>query len=103
MNVDSFACFDVVFLEKKRVMRLPSQKKRYLFCHFNLKNRPQELDFLEIRYYTNSLVIKHVFKIKQLHNALCVFVSGKLRFPGQVNIYHNLPDRQVVEKVNFDL
>ena len=27
MDIDSFACFDVIFLEKKRAMRLPSQKK----------------------------------------------------------------------------
>ena len=27
MDVDSFACFDVIFLEKKRAMRLPSLKK----------------------------------------------------------------------------
>ena len=27
MDVDSFACFDVIFSEKKRAMRLPSQKK----------------------------------------------------------------------------
>ena len=26
--VDSFACFHVIFLEKQRVMRLPSQKKK---------------------------------------------------------------------------
>ena len=27
MDVNSFACFNVIFLEKKRAMRLPSQKK----------------------------------------------------------------------------
>ena len=37
MDVDSFACFDVTQLEKKRAMRLPSQKKRYLLQHADLK------------------------------------------------------------------
>ena len=31
MNVDSFACFDVIFLEKKCAMRLPSQKKQGIY------------------------------------------------------------------------
>ena len=31
MDVDSFACFHVIFLEKKRAMRLPSQKKSIYF------------------------------------------------------------------------
>ena len=34
MVVNSFICFDVIFLEKMRAVRLPSQKKRYLLRSF---------------------------------------------------------------------
>ena len=30
MNVDSFTCFDVIFLEKKRAMRFAIPEKNYL-------------------------------------------------------------------------
>ena len=56
MDVDSFACFDAIFLEKKGAMRLSSQKKVSI-TSLKFKNCIQELDFLEIRYYANSVVI----------------------------------------------
>ena len=73
MNVDSYACLDVIILKKKHAMQLPSQRK--------FKNRTRKLDFLQIQCYANSVVITHFFKIKQDQNALCLFVSDKLGFP----------------------
>ena len=64
MDVDFFASFGVIFLEKKLAMRLPSQKKVSITSLW-FKNRTQELDFLELRYYANSVVITLFFKIKQ--------------------------------------
>ena len=37
MNIDSFVCFDVIFLEKKHAIRLPTPQKRYLLRHSDLK------------------------------------------------------------------
>ena len=49
------------------------------------KNRTQKLDFLEIRYYANSVLLAHFFKIKLHRNVLCLLVSGKLKFSGQIS------------------
>ena len=81
IDVDSFACFDVIFLEKSVQCDCHPRKKKISITLFRFKNRKKELDFLEIRYYANSVVITPFFKIKQHQIALCLFVSGKLRFP----------------------
>ena len=79
MNVDYFGCFDVIFLEKKRSMQLPFQKKVFI-PPLRFKNCAKILDFLEIRCYAKSVVITHFFKMKH-QSAFCLFVLAKLRFP----------------------
>ena len=37
MDVDSFSCFDVIFLEKKACDAIAIPEKRYQLCHSNLK------------------------------------------------------------------
>ena len=50
MDVDSFACFDVIFLKKAcNAIAIPEKRSPWF------KNRTQELEFLEIRYYANSV------------------------------------------------
>ena len=62
------------------------------------RNRTQELDFLEVKYYANSVIITHFFIIKKHQNAQCLFVLGKLRFP-RASKHYNLPDGQVTGKL----
>ena len=59
MNVDSFTCFDVIFLEKKRAMRFAIPEKKKSMTSLCFRNRTQELDFLEVKYYANSVIITH--------------------------------------------
>ena len=46
MGVDSFACVDVLFLEKS--MQCDCHPRKVSIASLRFKNRTQELDFLEI-------------------------------------------------------
>ena len=80
MDVDFFGGFNVILLEKKACNAIAIPEKKIAIMLLQFKNRTQKLDFLEIQYYANSVVIMHFSKIKH-QNALCLFDSGKLRFP----------------------
>ena len=102
INVDSFACFCELFLEKKRAMQLPTQKKgRYLLHNSKseFKNCLQELDFLEIRYYVNLVIITHCFKIKQHQNAFCLrFLCASKHFIELLKKLISTPERPTVDQ-----
>ena len=74
--------------------KLPIKHKNFIL---------EDTRILQIQCFLPKLsTFENFFKVKQTQNLLCLYVSGKLGFPGASKHLMSLAHRQVDKKINFD-